>query len=54
MTATNVELRAALIDVLKALEEAPHKHRIDFDPYWIWITQVQEPAIKLAQETLRG
>lgn len=38
---------------LAALEAAPHKHRIDFDPYWWWWDSCQ-PTIKMLREALEG
>lgn len=38
---------------VEALEAAPHKHRIDFDPYWWWWDSCQ-PTIKMLREALEG
>jgi hypothetical protein len=45
----------SLVDICKkalaSLEAAPHKHRIDFDPYWWWWDSCQ-PTIKMLHEVL--
>ena len=48
--------RAELVDALKhcvaALEDAPARFRINFEPYWQWQQQAQQPALAQAKAAL--
>jgi hypothetical protein len=42
----------ALNFALEALLEAPHKHRIDFQPYWDWYAGARTGAVEHLQKIL--
>jgi len=44
--------REVIMKALNALQSAPVKFRIDFDPYWLWYDGECVPAIKMMQEAL--
>lgn len=49
---SRAELAAALQACMAALEAAPARYRIDFEPYWQWQREQQEPAIAHAKAVL--
>lgn len=51
-TTREKDLEQALKIAKDALERAPHKHRIDFDPYWQWQDTIAQPAIKAIEHAL--
>lgn len=50
--ASRQELINAVQALQTALEEAPHKHRIDFDPYWVWYDGARAEALRNAETAL--
>ena len=49
---SRAELIKALEQCVTALQSAPAKQRIDFEPYWVWCQTVQDPAMAQAQAAL--
>ena len=47
------DLVAALKVAIDALESAPHKTRLDFQPYWDWYDGNRERAIQQAMDALK-
>lgn len=39
--------------LMHALEQAPHKHRIDFQAYWDWWDGQREPVLDMARDMLK-
>ena len=53
-TATRIKQLEAVVESLaKALSHAPHKHRIDFQPYWDWYDGHRALALKEATDTVK-
>ena len=47
------DLAATIKLLVDALEAAPHKHRLDFQPYWDWYDGNRERAIQQGMDALK-
>ena len=48
------EVTALLALALQALQLAPHKHRLDFPPYWTWYDGERATTVHLLEEHLKA